>query len=75
MRALIILIYLTVFLNSCCSYDDKDFDFKESELRHFSSYKIGDTIYFESDKNDVDTITITGFDTESNRACGAMSFS
>ena len=67
-----IFIIMTVFISGCCSYDKKDFDFNDEELRHFSNYKVGDTIYFQSNLGDMDTMTIVGFGTERNENCGGF---
>jgi hypothetical protein len=59
------LISLTILFSSCGpSYDKTDFEFNVLELSHFGDYQIGDTIYFESNFGDVDTITIVNFETE-----------
>ena len=65
-----IFIILTLLITGCCSYDKKDFEFNENELTYFSDYRIGDTIYFQSNLGNVDTITIVGFLTERNENCG-----
>ncbi len=64
-----IFIILTIFISGCCSTDKTDFDFNDAELAHFSNYKIGDTIYFQSSLGDMDTIMIAGFGTERNENC------
>ena len=67
-----ILIILTIFVSGCCSYDKQDLEFNDKELAHFTDYKIGDTIYFQSNLGDLDTITIVGFGTERNENCGGF---
>ena len=71
-----LLILTIILICGCCRfhYDDNDFEFNNSELKHFGPYKKGDTIYFESNKNDIDTIQIMGFDTQRNKnyGCGLM---
>lgn len=39
-------------LSGCCSYDKKDLEFNDKELAYFNDYKIGDTIYFQSNLAD-----------------------
>ena len=65
-------IILAIFISGCCSYDKKDFEFNDEELRHFNNYLVGDTIYFQSNLGDIDTITIVGFGTERNENCGGF---
>jgi hypothetical protein len=67
-----IFIILTILASSCCSYDKNDFEFNNEELEHFSDYKIGDTINFESNLGDIDTITIVDFKTERNDNCSGF---
>ena len=67
-----VYIILTVLISGCCSYDKKDFEFNKDELRHFSNYKIGDIIYFQSNLGDIDTISIESFVTEQNENCGGF---
>ncbi|MES2654440.1 MAG: hypothetical protein V4620_02570 [Bacteroidota bacterium] len=67
-----LFIILIVLISGCCSYDQKDFDFSKEELNHFSVYNIGDTIYFESNLGDMDTITIVDFKTEKHENCGGF---
>jgi len=61
-----ILIISTIFISGCCFYD------LDKELAHFSDYKIGDTIYFQSNLGDIDTISILDFGTERNEICGGF---
>src|SRR5688572_2888681 len=65
-------ISLIFLLLGCCSYDNRSFDFTEEEFNHFSRYKIGDTIYFQSNLGDMDTITIVGFGVEKKDTCGFL---
>lgn len=67
-----IFIILTILISGCCSYDKKDLDFNDKELAHFTDYKIRDTIYFQSNLGDIDTITIVGFGTVRNQNCGGI---
>ena len=72
MKTHINIIILAIFISSCCSYDNKDFDFNSEELNHFSHYKLNDTIYFKSNLGDWDTITVVGFGTEIKKECGGV---
>jgi hypothetical protein len=67
-----ILIISVVFVSGCCSYDKNDFEFNEEEIRHLSNYQVGDTVYFQSNLGDTDTITIAGFGTERKENCGGF---
>jgi hypothetical protein len=67
-----ILIILTIFISSCCSYDKKDLEFNDKELAHFANYKIGDTIHFQSNLGGIEIIMIVGFGTERNENCGGF---
>ncbi|PTB96965.1 hypothetical protein C9994_04925 [Marivirga lumbricoides] len=63
------------FLASCCQheYEDKEFLFNNYELSFFSAYSFGDTIYFENQFGDIDTIEIveiTPTNTDPKSACG-----
>ncbi|MEZ4805703.1 MAG: hypothetical protein R2852_09535 [Bacteroidia bacterium] len=64
----------TFFISSCCSYhyDQKDFEFNADELKYFSSFHIGDTIFYESSNFDLDTILILNYDTEKYENCGGL---
>lgn len=66
------LVLLIFVISACCSIDKRDFEFNETELGHFSDYKDGDTIYFQSNLGDMDTITIAGFDSERYEKCGGF---
>jgi len=72
MKRQITIAILTFLISSCCYYDKNDFDFNSDELRHFSNYKIGDTIYFQSNLGDMDTITVVDFKTEQNKNYGGF---
>lgn len=63
------IIFLTLILSSCCSTDNKEFEFDNNEPRHLSCYKAGDTIYFENPKNDIDTITVLRIDSAKGEKC------
>jgi len=69
------ILTLLFFMSGCCQfkYDDKDFLFNEYELSFFDAYKVGDTIYFENQFGDIDTIEIieiTPTNTDPKSACG-----
>jgi hypothetical protein len=66
------IIIITFTISSCCSYEKEDLDFNAGELKHFSYYKVGDTIYYRSNLGDVDTITVVAFDAELNKSCGGL---
>jgi hypothetical protein len=70
-RILTILLFLFYF-SSCCSYDKKDFDFNKNDLLPFSSFKVGDTIYYENLLGDIDTILIHKIDSIQNKNCGGL---
>lgn len=59
-KDLIFLFIIFTFISSCCSwsYNESDFEFSQNELVHFADYKIGDTLYFENNFRDIDTIAI-----------------
>ena len=54
------LLVITVISSGCCSwnYDKEDFEFTREELNLMGAYQLGDTIYFESNLGNVDTITV-----------------
>lgn len=60
------IIAFTALVTGCCSwnYNKKDLEFTQKELNHLGPYKIGDTIYFESNLGDIDTITVLGISEE-----------
>jgi len=72
MKRVLIILLTAFFLSSCCSIDKKDIEFNDNELKHFSNYKNGDTIYFESNLGDIDTIEIIGFKNEKFDKCGGF---
>lgn len=49
-------------VTGCCSwnYNKEDFEFTRNDLALMGLYNIGDTIYFESNLGDIDTITVVG---------------
>ena len=47
-------------------------EFDKQELRHFSNYEKGDTIFFESNTGDIDTLEIMGFKNEKFDKCGGF---
>lgn len=64
--------FLTILITGCSYYDKKDFEFSQAEAGLFSDYQVGDTIYFESNRGDTDTITIVGFGTERQDKSGFL---
>jgi len=65
-----IIFSLLVLVLFSCGYDAKDFNFNADELKLISAYKVGDTIYFENGKGDVDTIVVLRIDTVQKRMPG-----
>lgn len=68
------ILTLLFFISGCCQlkYDSKDFLFNEKELSFFKAYKAGDTIYFENQFGNIDTIEIidiTPTNAEPRTAC------
>lgn len=55
-----IVLLIIVVLTGCCrfEYEDIDFLFNVDELEYFSTFEEGDTIYYKSSNNDIDTILI-----------------
>src|SRR5690554_342488 len=51
------------FISGCCSwnYSKEDFEFTQKELNLMGGYKVGDIIYFESNLDNMDTITVIEF--------------
>ncbi len=68
----IVFTLLTALLSACNSYDQKDFDFSNDELTFASSLHLGDTIYYESNLHDIDTLLI--IDTLSEQVKGGGFF-
>lgn len=72
-KYILTLAALVLFLSGCCSwdYDRKDIEFSQEELNHFGSYRLGDTVYFESNAGDMDTIAIVDISERRNekRSC------
>jgi len=66
----IVFTLLTVLFSACCSYEQKDFDFTSEELAISSSLHVGDTIYYESNLHDMDTILIIDTLSEQVNGCG-----
>ncbi len=54
------------FTPGCCSkrYDSQYFNFTSAERQHFAPYRLKDTIYFESESGDIDTIQVIKINTE-----------
>lgn len=61
-KCLIIISIFYMVLPSCCSYEynSNDLEFTYRENSYFNHYKIGDLVYFISDKEDVDTFIVMG---------------
>jgi hypothetical protein len=66
------IFILVIIISGCCSYDKKDFDFNSTDLLPISSFKQGDTIYYESNLGDLDTILIYKIDSIQDRNCGGL---
>lgn len=60
------LLAVIGIISGCCSwhFDKEDFEFSQEELNLMGAYKVGDTIYFESNFGDIDTITVLEFSEE-----------
>lgn len=60
------LMVIIGFISGCCSWDynKEDFEFTQGELSLMGAYKVGDTLYFESNLGDIDTITVVKFSEE-----------
>ena len=69
MARILTIFTISLILTSCCSFDKSDIEFSHAELGHFSDYKNGDTIYFESNFGDIDTLEIIGFENEKHDSC------
>ena len=54
------LLVIFGLFSGCCSWDysKEDFEFTQEELNLMGTYQVGDTIYFESNLDDIDTITV-----------------
>ena len=67
-------ISLIIFLSGCINYDysKKDFEFNKQDNDFFSAYNIGDTLYFKSNKNNIDIFTVIGFGMEQRKANGGL---
>lgn len=63
-------------MSSCCEwkYPKEDFEFTENELKLLGPYKVNDTIYFESNLGDIDTITILHFEEVRHEKGGSCIF-
>lgn len=72
MTRLIIYIIAIVFIYSCISYDKKDFDFNSNDLRPLSSFKQGDTIYYENVTGDLEKILIYKIDSIQEKNHGGL---
>jgi hypothetical protein len=64
-----ILLLISIVTTGCCNYDH-DYSFPAVFNRQLKHYAINDTIYFKSNLNDLDTISIAGFD--STVVCGSV---
>jgi hypothetical protein len=65
-------LLITIILTSCCTDSDPKFNFENNEPKHIVCYHIGDTIYFQNEINDVDTITILSVDSAKGQACTGL---
>jgi len=72
MTQLITNIIATILISGCSSYDQKDFDFNSNDLIHISSFKVGDTIYYENSLGDIDTIMVYKIDSSQNKELGTL---
>ena len=60
-----LIIISTIFLSGCFTYIDKKlFQFDNYDFLHIQAYKPGDTLFFENNKNEVDTFLILDYETE-----------
>ncbi|MDF2455818.1 MAG: hypothetical protein K0R51_1811 [Cytophagaceae bacterium] len=64
-------IFLIALLTSC-SYSLKDFYLNAEEKSFFTSFKAGDTIYYENLNHDFDTLLIIGIDSNEKREHGVF---
>ena len=60
-----IFLFLAFIMTSCF---ERKFNFNERDLDLLCIYQEGDTIYFESNLGDIDTIAIMGFGTYRNKS-------
>lgn len=67
MKKLIFIFILLILVSSCCDFD---FHIPTKYTTEMNSFEKGDTIYFESNLKDFDTIRITGID--SKEECGTF---
>ena len=72
MTQLITTFITTILISSCNSYDQKDFEFNSKDRMHISSFKVGDTIHYESSLGDIDTIIIYKIDSIQNKKWGTL---
>ncbi len=66
-----IAIFIFLLLTSC-SYSLKDFYLNEEEKSFFTSFKAGDTIYYENLNHDFDTLLIIGIDSNEKKEHGVF---
>lgn len=69
---ILIIFTLIIIISGCCSYDQKDFDFNSNDLLPTSSFKQGDTIYYQNVAGDIDSILIYKIDSIQNKQCGVI---
>jgi hypothetical protein len=69
---LLIIIILMIMISGCCSYEQKDFNFNSKDLEYVSSFKQGDTIYYESSSGDIDTVLIHKIDSIQKPECSGL---
>ena len=72
MTRLSLIVVVAFNLTSCCTNDDKDFNFDNNEPRHLMCYHVHDTIYFQDTNNDLDTITILSVDSAKGQRCTGL---
>lgn len=63
------LLVIFGLFSGCCSwnYDKADFEFTQKELHLLGVYNANDTIYFQSNLGDIDTITVLNISEEKEK--------
>lgn len=69
MRNWITITILSIIIISCCSTNDKKFEFNNNESRFLSCYQVNDTIFFQNIDNDIDSFTILKIDSAKGEHC------
>jgi hypothetical protein len=67
-----LLITIIVLTLASCSTSDKDFQLNDTERALFSSFRKGDTLYYENENKDVDTFLILGIDSAQQMEAGYL---